>query len=116
MNSKFVADENIPFQVIQALREAGYEAATLAEVAHPGIRNDELAKLSIKLKRTIITRDADFTHMKQSLMKKIKVIYLKLSGDPNDIAQQVVNNIEHCVSLLREHNIVIINQKGCYTL
>jgi len=85
LNPKFVADENIPFQVIQALREAGYEAATLAEVAHPGIRNDELAKLSIQLKRTIITRDADFTHMKQSLMKKIKVIYLKLSGDPNDM-------------------------------
>jgi predicted nuclease of predicted toxin-antitoxin system len=116
LDHKFVADENIPFQVIQALREAGYEAATLAEVAHPGIRNDELAKLSIQLKRTIITRDADFTHMKQSLMRKIKVIYLKLSGDPNDIAQQVVDNIEHCVSLLREHNAVIINQKGCYTL
>jgi predicted nuclease of predicted toxin-antitoxin system len=116
LDHKFVADENIPFQVIQALREACYEAATLAEVAHPGIRNDELAKLSIQLKRIIITRDADFTHMKQSLMRKIKVIYIKLSGDPNDIAQQVVDNIEHGVSLLREHNAVIINQKGCYTL
>lgn len=116
MNPKLVADENIPFQVVQALREAGYETATLAEVTHPGIRNDELAKLSIQLKRTIITRDADFTHIKQSLMKKIKVIYIKLSGDPNNIAQQVVNNIEHCVSLLQEHNAVIINQKGCYTL
>jgi len=67
LNPKFVADENIPFQVIQAIREAGYQVASLAEVARPGIQNDELAKLSIQLKRTIITRDADFTHMKQSL-------------------------------------------------
>jgi predicted nuclease of predicted toxin-antitoxin system len=89
LHRKFLADENIPFQVIQALRDAGYETATLAEVARPGIRNDQLAELSIKLKR--ITRDADFTYMKQSLMTKIKVIYVKLSGDPNNIAQQVVN-------------------------
>jgi len=116
LDPKFLADENIPFQVIQALREAGYESATLTEVAQPGIRNDELAELSIQLKRTLITRDADFTHMKQSLMRKIKVIYIKLSGDPNNIAQQVIDNIEHCISLLREHNVVIINQKGCYTL
>jgi predicted nuclease of predicted toxin-antitoxin system len=116
LNPKFVADENIPFQVIKALREVGYEAAILAEVAQPGIRNEELAKLSMQLKRTIITRDADFTHLKQSLIRKIKVIYVRLSGDPNDIAQQVVDNIERCVSLLREHNVIIINKKGCYTL
>lgn len=116
MHRKFLADENIPFQVIQALRDAGYETATLAEVARPGIRNDQLAELSIKLKRIIITRDADFTHMKQSLMTKIKVIYVKLSGDPNNIAQQVTKNIEHCINLLRENNVVLINQKGCYTL
>jgi len=42
---KFVADENVPFPVVKALREAGYEVAIVGEVAHPGMRNDELAKL-----------------------------------------------------------------------
>ena len=31
MNIKFVADENIPFQVVEALRETGYEVATISE-------------------------------------------------------------------------------------
>lgn len=116
MNIKLIADENIPFQVVQTLREAGYEVATVGEVARPGIKNDELAKLSIQLKTTIITRDADFTHLKQSLMRKVKVIYIRLSGDPNNIAQQVLEYIKQCISILRDHNIVMLDQKGCHTL
>ena len=50
---KFISDENVPFQVAELLREAGYEVATVAEAAHPGMKNDELAKLSIQLKMII---------------------------------------------------------------
>jgi predicted nuclease of predicted toxin-antitoxin system len=94
MIPKFIADENIPSQVLKALREAGYDVAAVDEAAHSGMKNDELAKLSIKLKLIVITRDADFTHLSQSLTGKIKVVYIRLSGDPNSIAQQVLDNIE----------------------
>jgi len=59
MTLKFIADENIPFQVVESLREAGYEIATIGDVARSGMRNDELAKLSIQLGMIILTRDAD---------------------------------------------------------
>lgn len=57
---KFIADENIPFQVVESLRKAGYEVATISEAAYPGMRNDELAERSIQLGMVILTRDADF--------------------------------------------------------
>jgi len=115
MTLKFIADENIPFQVVESLREAGYEVATISEAAHPGMRNDELAKLSIQLGMIILTRDADFTRLRQSLMKKIKV-YIKLSGDPNSIAQHVLNNIEGCINILQDHNVAMLDEEGSHTL
>lgn len=116
MTIKFIADENIPFQVIESLREAGYEVATVTEAAHPGIKNDELAKLSIQLQRTIITRDADFTRLRKPLMRKIKVVYIRLSGDPNTIAQHILNNMESCINILQDHNVAMLDEEGCHTL
>ncbi len=113
---KFIADENVPFQVVETLRKAGYEVATTSEAAHPGIRNDELAKLSIQLGMTIITRDADFTRLRQSLMRKIKVIYIRLTGDPSNMAQNILDNIEGCINILQDHNVVMLDQEGFHTL
>jgi len=116
MTLKFIADENIPFQVVESLREAGYDVTTISEVAHPGMRNDEFAKLSIQLRMIIITRDADFTRLKQSLMRKIKVIYIRLSGDPNNIAQHILNNIEGCINILQDHNAAMLDEEGSHVL
>ena len=116
MTLKFIADENIPFQVVESLREAGYAVATISEAAHPGTTNDELAKLSIQLGMIIITRDADFTLLRQSLMRKIKVIYIRLSGDPNSIAQRILNNIDGCTSILQDHNVAMLDEEGPHTL
>jgi len=116
MTIKFIADENIPFQVIKSLREAGYEVATITEAAHPSMKNDELAKLSIQLRKTVITRDADFTHLRQPLMRKIKVVYIRLSGEPNTMAQHILNNIERCINILQDHNVAMLDEEGCHTL
>jgi len=113
---KFIADENVPFLVVKALREAGYEVATVSEVAHPGMRNDELAKLSIQVGMIIITRDVDFTRLKSSLKRKVKVVYLRLSGDPNSIAQHVLTNIEECINILHDHGVVTLDEEGCHTI
>ena len=42
-------------------------------------------------------------------------MYLKLSGDPNNITQHVLDKIERCITLLHKHNVVITNQKDHYT-
>jgi len=113
---KFIADENIPSQVVKVLREAGYEVATVGEAAHPGLKNDGLAKLSIQLKTIILTRDADFTHLRRSLTRKIKVVYIRLHGDPQSIAQHVLSNIHGCINILRYHNVVMLDHEGCHIL
>jgi len=116
MNPQFIVDENLPFQVVKTLRVAGYKAVTVDEVAHLGMKNNELAKISIRLKMIIVTRDADFTHLSWSLMKKIKVIYVRLSGDPNSIAQKVLDNIKECPSILRYHSAAMLNHEACRPL
>jgi len=68
MTPRFMADENIPFRIVTGLRTAGYDVLSVKDVAHVGIRNNELAELSIRLDRIIITRDADFTRLTKPLL------------------------------------------------
>jgi len=112
--SEFVADENVPRQILERLREAGYNVATLSEVARTGIRNDQLAELSIKLRRIVLTRDVDFIRLRQPSKRRIKVVYIRLSGDLDDIARRVLNSIKRCLSLLRDHDLVILDEEGVH--
>jgi len=80
------------------------------------MRNDELAKLSIQPGMIILTRDADFTRLRQSLMKKIKVVYIRLSGDPSGMTQHVLNNIERCINILQDHNVAMLDEEGSHAL
>jgi len=57
---KFVADENIPSPVVKRIREAGYDLATVPEVASAGRRNFELAELSVEIDRVVFFRYARF--------------------------------------------------------
>mgnify|MGYP001113664548 CR=1 FL=1 len=116
MGPKLIADENIPIEVVEALRGASYEVSTVSEAAHPGMKNEGLAELSIQLRKIIVTRDADFTHLRRSLMREIKVIYIRVSGDPHSIAQYVLDEIEGCVNILRDHNVAMLDQEGCHAL
>ena len=116
MKPKFIADENIPLSLIKSLRELGYEVLTVEEVAYFGIKNNELAELSIQHEMIIITRDADFTRLKRSLMEKIKVVYVKLGGSPDKISKHVLRNIDRCIVILRDHNIAMIDEEGSHAL
>lgn len=112
----FLADENIPFQVVKKLKSAGYKVATVDQIAKPGIRNDELASLSIKHGMIIITRDADLAHLKLDLMRKIKVIYVKLRMEPDKMAEYILNNLSSCIEKLLTSNVVILDEEGCHAI
>jgi predicted nuclease of predicted toxin-antitoxin system len=117
MKPKFIADENIPFSLIKGLRELSYKVITIEEIAYFGIRNNKLAELAIQHGMNIITRDADFTRLERSLMKKIKVIYIKLRGSPDNITKHVLRNIDRCIIILQDHNVVMIDERRfAYTL
>ena len=113
--TEFIADENIPSRVIRRLRDAGYDVVTVGEAASAGIRNYELAELSARIGRVVLTRDADFTTLRQSMRQRMKVIYIRGTGDPYQLADLVLSTIGNCLKLLEEHNVVVLDEDGCHT-
>jgi len=85
------------------------------EAASGGIRNYELAELSARIDRVLLSRDADFTTLRRSLSEKLKVLYIHGTGDPNQLADLVLSHIGHCLTLLEEHNVVVLDEDGCHT-
>ena len=114
MPYRFVADENIPSHVVQALRRAGYDVSTVKELFKPGIRNEDLAESAVNIGRIVVTRDADFTRLSPSLATRVKVIYVKLIGGPKDMEQHIVTHMGRCVDMLKDHNLIILDEKGCH--
>ena len=96
--TRFMADENIPSRVIRRLRDAGHAVVTVDEAASAGIRNYELAELSARIGRVLLTRDADFTSLRQSVRQRMKVIYIRGTGDPHQLADLVLSHIGHCLT------------------
>lgn len=113
---QLAVDENVPYEVVKSLRKAGYDVVTVDDVASPGIRNDKLAELSIRMGRIIITRDADFTRLGRPIMEKLKVIYVKLGGEPSHVAQSILENLDECLRLLKDGNVVMMDEEGCQKL
>ena len=112
---KFIADENIPSLVVRKLRGAGYDAATVPEVAQTGIKNYEVAELSVRIGRVVLSRDADFTRLSGSLRRNLKVIYVRMSGDPSQLADLVLAHIGDCARLLETKSTVVLDEDGCHT-
>lgn len=75
---RFIADENIPFSLIKAIRRKGYSVTCLFEENLLGINDGNLLKLAKKEKRVLITFDKDFTQFK--LSKHYGVIILRYNN------------------------------------
>jgi predicted nuclease of predicted toxin-antitoxin system len=56
---RFLADENCDFRVVQALRHAGHDVATIIEVA-PGLNDAEVIDMAVREQRIFVTEDQDF--------------------------------------------------------
>jgi len=112
---RFIADENVPSRVVKRLRDIGHEVITVTEAGSAGIRNDELAELSVRLGRVVLTRDADFTRLRQPLVSSLKVIYIHARRDPSRIADLVSKYIDNCIKLLETQNITVLDEDGCHS-
>jgi hypothetical protein len=55
----FVADESCAKPVVLALREAGHDVVSIAEVA-PGATDQQVLELALNERRVLITEDRDF--------------------------------------------------------
>ena len=97
---KFLLDENVPLSIKKIINDLGHEAITLRDVNKLGMRNGEVAKLSIIKNVTIITLDSDFLSIKKDLQKKSKIIYIKIHPrDPKIIAKIIAFDVSPTVAV-----------------
>jgi predicted nuclease of predicted toxin-antitoxin system len=63
-----------------------------------------------------MTRDADFTRLNRSLLKRVKVIYIQPNGEPAQLAELVLQHIGTCPELLSKQRILVLDQEGCHAV
>ena len=61
---RFKVDENLPVEVAELLREAGYDATTVLEQRHGGSADPRLAALCQRESRVLVTLDLDFADIR----------------------------------------------------
>ena len=54
-----LADENIPFEITNSLRDKGFEVTSIYETAR-GISDEEVIKLALQYDYLLLTEDKDF--------------------------------------------------------
>lgn len=59
---RLLADENVEQPVIEALRVAGHDVASIADIA-PGASDDDVLRLANAESRVLLTNDKDFGEM-----------------------------------------------------
>ena len=60
--AKFLADENVPGEVVDAARQAGFDLAWITELS-PGATDDAVLGFSLAEGRVLVTFDKDFGEM-----------------------------------------------------
>ncbi|MBL0898199.1 MAG: DUF5615 family PIN-like protein [Reyranella sp.] len=59
---RFLADENVPRQIVEELRSAELDVASVVEVS-PGASDDAVVEMAGEQSRLLITEDRDFGEM-----------------------------------------------------
>ncbi len=105
---RLLADENIPQTVIIALREKGYDIASVWEL-RPGMSDEEVVELAIKESRIIITFDKDFGRIALLKPSVPGIILLRIPPlNPLYIVERVLSALER---IENSYNKLIIVRK-----
>ncbi|MEN3000276.1 MAG: DUF5615 family PIN-like protein [Armatimonadota bacterium] len=105
---RFLADESVERQIVDSLREAGYEVDFVAERG-AGLSDEEVLEWSEREGRVLLTADKDFGELvvRQERIST-GVILIRLAGVPNNQkAQFVVQTVNQYGSQIRGHLVVI---------
>ncbi len=75
---KFIADENIPLKVVKRLKEENINIDSITSV-QPGLKDEEIGRISEREKVVIITFDKDFGEIVfRKSLKPFGVILLRI--------------------------------------
>jgi predicted nuclease of predicted toxin-antitoxin system len=100
---KFLADENIEREFIEALREADFDIISVRE-SYTGIADDEILQIAEAEKFVILTYDTDFGELVFRFnLKSHGVILLRLSGS------NLAEKIDKTILAIREHEAELEN-------
>ena len=118
MQSKLLADENIPWPLVRLLRNMGLDVLWIPETRYRGISDDEVINMADSTKRIVLTRDSDY--LKPSLRRRVKhgILYI---GEPirKDNVQKIAENTIRALEAMRKRRlsaIVASNMIELYTL
>jgi len=90
---KFLADENIPLEVIEYLQQQNINIVSLS-VTNPGIEDEEILALAVKENRTIITFDKDFSKHIFKFKKQSKgIIFLRIHPQSVELIAAVLKKL-----------------------
>ncbi|MGB2841220.1 MAG: DUF5615 family PIN-like protein [Halobacteriota archaeon] len=105
---KFLADECVDRQIIDRLRQEGYEVLYVMEMA-PGISDDEVLSLTNLKKSILLTADKDFGELifRQGKIAK-GVILVRLPGLSPEVKAEVVADAikDHASELLQAFTVI----------
>ena len=94
---KFLADENIEREFIEALREANFDVISIRE-NYIGIKDNEILQIAENEKAVVLTYDTDFGELVFRFgLKSRGVILLRLSG------LSFAEKINKTILAIREH-------------
>lgn len=96
MPLKIVADENVDFRIVDALKKNGYEILSVLR-EYQGIPDEEVIELAKRFNAVLLTEDSDFGHWVFARKEQgISVLFLRYDSDKwkriTDSLIKVLNN------------------------
>jgi predicted nuclease of predicted toxin-antitoxin system len=85
MNIKFLLDENMPFALIEFLRNKGYKTEHLKKLGKSGIKNGEVYQVAEEKEAWILTRDSDFKNYHKFVTHSVEGIIVLTLNDTIDV-------------------------------
>ena len=90
---RILADENVPYPVVEALRFRGHDVVWMGEVS-PGSTDEEVLAWAVREERLLLSLDKDFGELAfaRRLPAACGVVLLRLSAaNPEDLARKVLS-------------------------
>ena len=106
----FVADESVDKQIIDRLRDEGFEVLSIAE-DRPGISDDEVLQLASAQNAILITADKDFGDLVYQQMRASSgVILLRIAGLSQDVKCAAVSRTIYKHAPELKNNFTVIGK------
>lgn len=109
---KFKVDENLPLEVAEVLRAAGYDVLTVEDQGLRGVSDEALWSCSLAEGRSLVTLDLDFSDIRVYLPARYGVIVFRASDQSK---LRLTALAKHIVSVLEKeplHDRLWIVEEG----